>query len=63
MNIAQHIERGRRLSPDKPALIFEGRSVTYATLDDMASRFANGLLGLRVKRGDRVALFLPNSPE
>lgn len=62
MNIAQHVERGRRLSPEKPALIFEGEVYTYRTLDEAANRVAGGLLRLGVGRGDRVALFLPNIP-
>jgi len=63
MNITHHVERGQQLFPDKPAIIFEGKSITYKDLDLMANRVANGLQGLGVHRGDRVALFLPNIPE
>jgi long-chain acyl-CoA synthetase len=63
MNIAQHIERGRRMFPDKPALLFEGHTITYQDLDQQANRCANGLRALGLQRGDRVALFLPNIPE
>ena len=63
MNIARHIERARRLFPKKTALIFEDKSFTYQDLDRMANRLANGLQGLGIHRGDRVALFLPNIPE
>ncbi len=63
MNIAQHIERARRWVPDKEALWFEGRSFSYRELDALVNRVANGLRGLGVERGDRVALFLPNIPE
>jgi len=63
MNITQHVERGHHLFPDKPALIFEGKSFTYKDLDLMANRVANGLQGLGIHRGDRIALFLPNIPE
>ncbi|MBN3944682.1 MAG: long-chain fatty acid--CoA ligase [Nostoc sp.] len=63
MNIAHHVERGQRLFPDKIALIFEDTSFTYHQLDQLANRMANGLRGLGVKKGDRVALFLPNIPE
>jgi len=63
MNITQHVERGHHLFPDKPALIFEGKSFTYADLDLMANRVANGLRELGIHRSDRVALFLPNIPE
>jgi len=63
MNITQHVERGHHLFPDTPALIFEGKSFTYADLDLMANRVANGLRELGIHRSDRVALFLPNIPE
>lgn len=63
MNIAQHIERSCRFFPVKPALIFEGNSLTYKQLNELANRVANGLKGLGIKRGERVALFLPNIPE
>ncbi|RKZ92368.1 MAG: long-chain fatty acid--CoA ligase [Candidatus Parabeggiatoa sp. nov. 1] len=62
MNIAQHLERAQRLFPNKPALLFEGQSFTYRELDEMSNRVANGLAGLGVSCGDRVALFLPNIP-
>lgn len=62
MNVTQHIERGRAQFPNRTALVFEGQSFTYQDVDEMATRVANGLRGLGVKRGDRVALFLPNTP-
>lgn len=63
MNIAQNVERGRRFFPNKTALIFEGKSFTYKELDEIANRLANALRGLGIKRGERVALLLPNIPE
>lgn len=63
MNIAHNVERGQRFFPNKVALIFEGKSFTYKELDQLANRIANGLHGLGISRGDRVALFLPNIPE
>jgi long-chain acyl-CoA synthetase len=63
MNIAHHVERGNLLFPDKTALIFEDKSFTYQQLDQLVNRVANALLLLGIKKGDRVALFLPNIPE
>ena len=63
MNIAHHVERGKLLFPDKTALIFEEKSFTYKQLDQLVNRVANGLRGLGIRKGDRVALFLPNIPE
>jgi long-chain acyl-CoA synthetase len=38
-------------------------SLTYAELDRLADRFAAGLQSLGVRKGDRVALLLPNCPQ
>ena len=47
----------------KPALEFFGKSMTYGELGDDIGRAAEGLRRLGVKKGDRVALVLPNCPE
>jgi long-chain acyl-CoA synthetase len=57
------LEETARKFPDHPALVFFGKKITYTELDAMVSRFANALLGLGVKKGDRVALMLPNIPQ
>lgn len=62
MNIAQHVERGRRIDPDRPALAFEGRAWSYAELDREASRAASAFAALGAGAGDRIALVLPNTP-
>ena len=49
--------------PDNTALVFYGRKISYAELDALANRFAHALTGLGVKKGDRVALMLPNIPQ
>lgn len=48
---------------NSPALDFFGRSVSYSEVGDQISRAANGLRRLGVKKGDRVALVLPNCPQ
>jgi len=48
---------------DKVALNFFGRTTTYRQLGDQISRAAEGLLKLGVRRGDRVAVILPNCPQ
>jgi long-chain acyl-CoA synthetase len=49
--------------PQRPALLFKGATLTYATLDRLSDAFASALLSLGVKKGDRVALLLPNCPQ
>ena len=49
--------------PQRPAIEFEGRTLTYAQLDAMANRYAHWATGRGIKRGDTVALFMPNRLE
>lgn len=46
----------------RPYTLFEGASKTYAEIRDHANRIANFLASRGIKKGDRVALFLPNVP-
>jgi long-chain acyl-CoA synthetase len=62
MNIAQHVERNAERRGNHPAILFEGRSLSYMTLDYCASALADSLARHGVRRGDRVALYLPNIP-
>jgi acetyl-CoA synthetase len=61
----RHLKGPRR---KKTALLWEGepgdtRTLTYEELSLEVNRFANVLKGLGVKKGDRVALYLPMIPE
>ena len=52
-----------RRVPDRAALIFYGREVTFQELDAAVSRFAGWLRRRGILAGDRVAIFLENSPQ
>lgn len=47
--------------PDAPALVFQGYRMTYRALDAAVGRSAAFLAHLGVKKGDRVAILLPNT--
>jgi fatty-acyl-CoA synthase len=44
----------------RPAIRFDGATLTYGEIDALANRFAGWALGQGLKPGDRVAVFLPN---
>jgi long-chain acyl-CoA synthetase len=49
--------------PSKVCIHYQGRDLTYAQVDEISSRFASALVSLGLKKGDRVAIFLPNIPQ
>jgi acyl-CoA synthetase (AMP-forming)/AMP-acid ligase II len=57
--IAQHA----RWQPEKPALIEGDRRVSWAELDAATNRIANGLIGLGIARGSRLAVLMENGIE
>lgn len=62
------LEESARDFPKHTAIIFPGRlgdsfRLNYRKLDEQANRLANALINMGVKKGDRVALLLPNCPQ
>ncbi|TQS42100.1 acyl-CoA synthetase [Cryptosporangium phraense] len=55
-------ERRRRMSPERPALWFDGGTTTHEQFADRVRRVAGGLSRLGVRRDDRVAWFGANHP-
>src|SRR5690348_7443545 len=49
--------------PGHTAFIYYGTKLTYAQFSSLANRFATGLKRLGIKKGDRVAIALPNVPQ
>jgi L-proline---[L-prolyl-carrier protein] ligase len=58
-----YLEESASRRPDHPAVVLGDRSLSYAELDELATRVAAALAGAGVDRGDRVALFAPKSAE
>jgi len=52
-----------RRFPDKPYLIYNETTLSYALVNDLACRLANGLSKLGAKKGDSIAFIMPNIPE
>ena len=49
--------------PNRRAIIFGGMELTYSELKNLADRFANALISMGVKKGEKVAIHLPNCPQ
>src|SRR4051794_8211354 len=61
--VRDFLEDSARRLPEKTALVCDGRRLSYGEVDAMANRLSHALADYGVKRGDRVALFLPNCVE
>ncbi|MBL8095580.1 MAG: long-chain fatty acid--CoA ligase [Anaerolineales bacterium] len=57
------LEQSAARYPDRPCTLFKGRVVTYREMNAQADRLAAALAGLGVKKGDRVGLLIPNTPQ
>lgn len=62
MNQGRFISRNARYLPDQPAIIFNERVTSFRELDERSNRLANALLGLGLRKGDRVAFQMSNRP-
>lgn len=61
--VHQFLTQAFESMPNKVAIHFMGREVTYKELYESALKFANYLRSLGVEKGDRVAIMLPNCPQ
>jgi acyl-CoA synthetase (AMP-forming)/AMP-acid ligase II len=61
--VTQWFARWARETPSKPAFVDERRATTYAEAFRQAEGFAGALLGLGLRKGDVVAVQLPNTVE
>jgi acyl-CoA synthetase (AMP-forming)/AMP-acid ligase II len=57
------VKRNAQAQPRNPAIVFYGRVVSFAELDDASDRLAGWLRARGLAPGDRVALYLENSPQ
>jgi amino acid adenylation domain-containing protein len=61
--LPQLVSESARRFAARPAVVMDGATLDYGALERSANAFARSLLAHGVRRGDRVALWLPRSPE
>lgn len=61
--LLEMLSRSAQRFSRRPALYFFGKTVSYQECHALVERFACGLAALGIRKGDRVALCLPNSPQ
>ncbi len=65
------LEESAEKHPEHPAIVFGGSvgsrvmdsALSYSELNDAVNRFAAAMQNLGIKKGDRVAMFMPNCPQ
>jgi long-chain acyl-CoA synthetase len=63
VNVSQIVNRHLSKDPEKTAIIFGDRRISYAELDALINLTAHGLLKTGLRPGDVLSLFLPSLPE
>jgi len=56
------LEATAKRYPNKPAIIYYGRKISYREVWESVLKMATYLKGIGVRKGDRVAINLPNGP-
>jgi long-chain acyl-CoA synthetase len=59
-NLPEYLEQSARRFPNNTALLFQGYKVTFHELKNMVDRFAACLHDFGIRKGDSVAVLLPN---
>lgn len=63
VTISQALTRSAENYPDKTAINFMGKKISYAELNGMVNQFSRLLIDLGVQEGDKVAVCTPNIPQ
>lgn len=61
--LQSYLKEAAEIHPEKSAIHFIGKELTYNELYTASLKLANQLLELGVKKGDRVAIMLANTPQ
>ena len=62
-NVGDALRRSAARGPERHAIHFMGRDLTYGEFDALANRIARLLMAHGIGRGDGVSIFAVNSPE
>jgi long-chain acyl-CoA synthetase len=57
------LEEAARQYPDRACTIFKGAVISYREMNALSDNMAAALAEMGVKKGDRVGIFMPNTPQ
>ncbi len=61
--IFNFLEESAKKYPDQPCTIFKGAAISFKEMNAITDQVAAALAGIGVKKGDRVGIFIPNTPQ
>ncbi len=61
--IFHFLEESAKKFPDQACTIFKGAAISFKEMDAITDQLAAALAGMGVKKGDRVGIFIPNTPQ
>ncbi len=57
------LQESARKYPDRACTIFKGAAISFRAMDAITDALAAALVEMGVKKGDRVGIFMPNTPQ
>ena len=63
LNVGEMLERSSSIAPEKVAVTFKKDRVTYKALNERCNILGASLLGVGIKKGDRVSIYMSNCVE
>ena len=62
MNVADIVKQTAARLPNKTAIVFQDKPITYGQLDEAVDKGAAGIASLGIRKGDRVGVLVNNVP-
>jgi len=63
VTMPEALRRSAQNFPDKTALLYMGKKISYLELEKLVNQFGRALMEGGVRKGDKVAMLLPNIPQ
>ena len=57
------LEAAAKKYPNRPCTVFKGARISYSKMNKISDRLAGALADMGIKKGDRVGIFMPNTPQ
>jgi len=61
--VFQFLDQSAQKYPDRACTIFKGAVISYKEMNAISDHIAGALVAMGVKKGDRVGIFMPNTPQ